>query len=68
MNISFIEKNILSIHIVPTIYVTENKEENYLEVYIFQVSCPLSLPLVNIPNCQSVLKFLSLYCKLFILA
>ena len=23
-------------------YVTENKEENYLEIYIFQVSCPLS--------------------------
>ena len=49
-------------------YVTENKEENYLEIYIFQVSCPLSLPLLNIPNCQSVLKFLSLYCKLFIIA
>ena len=27
---------------VPTTYVTENKEENYLEIYIFQVSCPLS--------------------------
>ena len=28
------------------IYVTENKEENYLEIYIIQVqeSCPLSLP------------------------
>ena len=39
---------------VPTTYVTENKEENYLEIYIFQVSCPLSLPLLNIPNCQSV--------------
>ena len=24
-----------------TTYVTENKEENYLEIYIFQVSCPL---------------------------
>ena len=23
----------------PTIYVTENKEEKYLEGYIFQVSC-----------------------------
>ena len=43
----------------PTIYVTENKEENYLEIYIFQVSCTLSLPLLNIPNCQSVLTFLS---------
>ena len=49
-------------------YVTENKEENYLEIYIFQVSCPLSLPFLIIPNCQSVLKFLSLYCKLFIFA
>ena len=45
---------------------TENKEDNYLEIYIFQVSCPLSLPFLNILNCQSVLKFLSLYCKLFI--
>ena len=23
-------------------YVTENKEENYLEIHLFQVSCPLS--------------------------
>ena len=46
--------------------VTENMEENCLEIYIFQVLCPLSLPLLNIPNSQSVLKFLSLYCKLFI--
>ena len=53
---------------VPSTYVTENKEENYLEIYIFQVSCPLSLHLLNIPNCQSVLKFLSLYCKLSIFA
>ena len=30
---------------VPTTYVTENKEENYFEIYIFQVSCLLSLPL-----------------------
>ena len=45
-------------------HVTENKEENYLEIYIFLVSCPLSLPLLNIRNCQLVLKFLSLYCKL----
>ena len=43
---------------VPTTYVTENKEENYLEIYFLQVSCPLSLPLLNIPNCQSVLEFL----------
>ena len=77
---SFIEKTYVvgTLHIgiasmrqfqcVPTTYVTENEEENYLEIYIFQVSCPLSLPLLNIPNCQSVLKFLSLYCKLFIFA
>ena len=45
----------LSIQCVPTTYVnTENKEEKYLEIYIFQVSCPLSLPLLNIPNCQPV--------------
>ena len=50
---------------VPTTYVTENQEENYLEIFIFQVSCPLSLPLLNISNCQSVLEYLSLYCKLF---
>ena len=36
-------------------------------MYIFKVSCPLSLHLLNIPNCQSVLKFLSLYCKLLYL-
>ena len=24
-----------------------NKGENYLEIYIFQVSCPLSLPLLD---------------------
>ena len=72
---SFIEKTyVVGTHwnsqfqCVPTAYVTENKEENYLEIYIFQVSCPSSLPLLNIPNCQSVLKFLSLYCKLFIFA
>ena len=35
---------------IPTTYVTEHKEENYLAIYIFQVSCPLSLPLLNIPN------------------
>ena len=27
---------------VPTTYVTENEEESNLEIYIFQVSCPLS--------------------------
>ena len=72
---SFIEKTYVvgthwncPIQCVHTPFVTENKEANYLEVYIFQVSCPLSLPLLNIPTCQSVLKFLSLYCTLFILA
>ena len=41
-----------AIQCVPTIYVTENKEENYLGIYFFQVSFSLSLPLSNIPNCQ----------------
>ena len=55
---SFIEKTyvvgthrnclIKAIPICTTTYVTENKEENYLEIYIFQVSCPLSLPLLPI--------------------
>ena len=51
---SFIEK---------TYFTEKKKDENYLEVYIIIVSCPLSLPLLNIPNSQSqsVLKFLSLY-------
>ena len=53
---------------VPTAYVTENKEDNYWGIFIFQVSCPLSFTLVNISNYQSVSKFLSLYCKLFIFA
>ena len=44
-------------------YVTGNKD-NYLDIYTCQVSCPLSLPLFNFPNCQSELKYLSLYCKL----
>ena len=57
--------NIEMTYVVPATYVTENKEDNYLEIYIFQVSCLLSLPLLNIQNCQSVLKFLSLCCKLF---
>ena len=52
---------------VSTTYVTESKEENFLEIYIFQVSCTLSLPLLNISNCQSVLKYLSLYDKLLYL-
>ena len=48
-------------------YVAENKE-NYLEIYSYQESCPLSLALLNNPNCQLVLRYLSLYCKLFIFA
>ena len=59
MKNSFIE----NAYVVLTTYVTENKEENYLEIYISQVSCPLSSPLFSIPNCQSGLKFLSPYCK-----
>ena len=49
---SFIEKTFCKVHIevasmrqfhcVPATYITENKEDNYLEIYIFQVSCPLS--------------------------
>ena len=39
-----------------TTYVTENKE-NYLVIYTYQVSCPLSVPLFKLPNCQSVLKY-----------
>ena len=57
-------------------YVTEIKE-TYFEIYTKQglcqlalllkkVSCQLALPLLNISNCQSVLKYLSLYGKLFI--
>ena len=68
---SFIEKTyVVGTHwnCLIEVYVTENKEESYLEINIFQVLCPLSLPLLNIPNFQSVLKFLSLYCKLIIFA
>ena len=49
----------------PTSHVTEIKEI-YFEIYTKQVSCPLALPLLNISNCQSVLKYISLYNKLFI--
>ena len=45
---------------VPTNYVTEIKE-SYFEICTKKVSCPLA-----ISNCQSVLKYLSLYGKLFI--
>ena len=51
---------------VPTTYVTENREENCLEIYIFQVSCPLSLPLLNIPNCQSVLNLCHSTAQLYL--
>ena len=33
---------------VPSTYVTQYKE-NYLEIYICQVACPLSSPILNIP-------------------
>ena len=49
---SFIEKR----YVAGTTYVIENKEENYSEFYIFQVSGTLSLRLLNVPNCQSVLN------------
>ena len=52
---SFIEKTyavgthwnclIETLQCVPKADETENKEENYLEIYIFQASFPLSLPL-----------------------
>ena len=32
-------------NVEPTTYVAENKEEKYLEIYTFQVSCPLSFNL-----------------------
>ena len=48
----------------PTTYNTEFKE-TYFEIYIYQESWPLSLCLLNIPNCQSVLKYLLLYGKMF---
>ena len=35
-------------------------KETYFEIYTKQVSCPLSLSLLNISNCQSVLKYLSI--------
>ena len=72
MKNSFVEKTYVvgallrQLQCVPTTYVIENKEEDYLEIYIFQVSCPLSLPLLNIPNCHSVLKYQLLYGKSFI--
>ena len=59
VKISFIEKALccmytlelphrdIGFQCVHTTYVTEIKEENYLEIYIFQVSCPLSLPLLT---------------------
>ena len=50
---------------VPTKYVTEIKETDF-EIYIYQQSCPLALPLQIISICLSVLKFLSLYGILFI--
>ena len=40
---------------VSAINVTENKE-NYLEIYTYQVSCLMSLPLLNITNGQNCIK------------
>ena len=39
----------------------------FLKLMFCQVPCPLPLPLLNVWNCLlvSVLKYLSLYCKLF---
>ena len=53
---------------IPTTYVTENKENCFFKILLYQVSCPLLLILLNIPNCPLVSKYLSLYCKLFIFA
>ena len=44
------------------------EKDNYLDIYTCQVPCTLFLPLLNLPICQSELKYLWLYCKLFILA
>ena len=52
---SFIEKTyVVGTDCVPTTYVTENKKENHLEIYIFQVSRPLYIAPLNIPNYQPV--------------
>ena len=41
---------------IPTTYVTKNKKENYLEIYIFQVSCPLSLTSFKHPKLPISIK------------
>ena len=41
---------------VPTTYFAEIKKN--IEIYTKQVSCPLTLPLLTISNCQTVLKYL----------
>ena len=51
---------------VPTTYITENKEENNLEMYIFQVSSPLSNKYPKLPiriknSCHSTANYLYLY-------
>ena len=50
---------------VPTTYVTEIKE-TYFEIYIYQKSCSLALTLLNISICLLVLKYLTIFGKLFI--
>ena len=37
-----------------TTYVTEMKEDNYLGIYMFEVSCSLSLPLLNISKFEFI--------------
>ena len=49
---------------VPKTHVTEYKE-NYLEIHTFPVLCPLYFPPLK---SQTVSKYLSLYCKLFMFA
>ena len=48
-------------------YVTEIME-TYFEIYYIHLTSIMSIgfPLLNISNCQSVLKYLSLYGKLLI--
>ena len=62
-----VKNSFIEFQCVPATYVTENKDI-YFDIYTCKVSCPLSLPFLNLPICQSELKYLSLYCKLFIFA
>ena len=67
MKNSFIEKTYVvgthwNFQCVPTTYVTENQEENIH----FSSIMSIVFTSFNISNCQSALKYLSLYSKLFI--